>query len=622
MAIHIPPGYPPTDLERSFPFPDSSSRSAGAGSTGSQEWSVLDCQRTLYRHKYSLLLIAGLGILTAALLSAIQPRMYQSQASVQIQGVNDNFLDLRDIYPTSAPSADNAVYIQTQAEMLRQDALIEQVVRKLRLDERPEFAGGVKLWDRRPAGSDLSAANAWKAVEQVKKNLQIVPARGSSIIQIVCDARTPQLASDIANTLAQTFIDQGIEARQRVAKQTHASLSLELAELRKRLLLSEGELDAPGRGADRIMSGSGRDLAGSLPAGPSGALRRELDTTRQFYELISRRADEARVASTMSQSNVRLVGPAQPASHPYKPNLPLNLAMGAFGGLVLAIGYVMLREQTSSVLRAPGEAGSWLALPELGAIPMAANQRIALLSFASFPGPRAILEPVERASLDHPSSGVSESFRATLASILSSGQNGDHPHSMVITSSRPMEGKTTVVSNLGIALADIGANVLLIDGDLRRPRLHKVFDQVNSWGLSDMLREKNAVEELPLEALVKRTAVPRLHLLPSGTCTDNIFGLLWSGRMGRLLPRFREAFDYVLVDAPPCLEFADARIMARHAEKLLLVVRADYTDRQTAQAATQRLLMDGISVMGVIFNCWDPSKSDTYSYVRQRQGVE
>ena len=88
----------------------------------------------------------------------------------------------------------------------------------------------------------------------------------------------------------------------------------------------------------------------------------------------------------MSQSNVRLVGPAQPASHPYKPNLPLNLAIGAFGGLVLAIGYVMLREQTSSVLRAPGEAGSWLALPELGAIPMAANQRIALLSSASFPG--------------------------------------------------------------------------------------------------------------------------------------------------------------------------------------------------------------------------------------------
>ncbi len=534
--------------------------------------------------------------------------MYRSHASIQIQGVNDNFLDLRDIYPTSAPSADNVVYIQTQAEILRQDVLIEQVVRKLRLWERPEFAGGLKPRSvGRPDDSD-SSAPVWKIVEQVKKNLQIVPARGSSIIQIVYEARTPQLASDIANTLAQTFIEQGVEARQRVAKQTYASLSLELDQLRKRLVISEAELDARGRGL--------------APLGPSSAFRRGLDATRQFYELTSRRADEARIASTMSQSNVRLVGPAQPASNPYKPNLPLNLALGAFGGLVLAIGYVMLREQTSSVLRTPGETSSWLDLPELGAIPMAPNRRIALLSWASFAGPRAIVAAVERASLDHPSSGVSESFRATLASILSSGQNGDQPRSMVITSSRPMEGKTTVVSNLGIALAEIGANVLLIDGDLRRPRLHKVFDQVNSWGLSDMLREKNAVEELPLEALVKRTAVPGLHLLPSGTCTDNIFGLLWSGRMGRLLPRFREAFDYVLVDAPPCLEFADARIMARHAEKLLLVVRADYTDRQTAQAAAQRLLMDGIPVMGVIFNCWDPSKSDTYGYVRQRPGFE
>ena len=136
--------------------------------------------------------------------------------------------------------------------------------------------------------------------------------------------------------------------------------------------------------------------------------------------------------------------------------------------------------------------------------------------------------------------------------------------------------------------------MLLIDGDLRRPRLHKVFDQINSWGLSDLLREKNAVEELPPEVLVKKTAVPGLSLLPSGTCTDNIFGLLCSGRMARLLPRFGQEFDYVLVDAPPCLEFADARIMARYAERLLLVVRADYTDRQTAQAAVQRLLQDGI----------------------------
>lgn len=600
MATQIPPDFPPSDLDLSSPTSYLGRRSVAAGPSDRQEWSVLDCGRSLYRHKLTLLSIVGLGILAALLLSILQPRTYRSHASIQIQGVNENFLDLRDIYPNSAPSADNAVYIQTQAEMLHQDALIEQVVRKLHLEERPEFAGSLNSRDKIQLALDPSSPAVWKAVEQVKKNLQIVPTRGSSIIQIVSDAPTPRLASDIANTLAQIFIDQGIEARQRVAQQTYASLSRELDELRKGLLRSEAELE-------------------KSPVTPYSALKRETDRTRQFYEAISRRADEARVAASISQSNVRLVGPAQPSTHPYKPNLPLNLVLGAFAGLALGIGYVMLREQTSSVLRAPGEAGSYLALPELGAIPKATNHGLAILSFA---GVHAGITLVERASLEHPSSGLSESFRATLASILSAGQNGDHPRTMVVTSSNPMEGKTTVVSNLGIALAEIGAKVLLIDGDLRRPRLHKVFDQINTWGLSDVLREKNAVEDLPLDALVKRTTVPRLHLLPSGTCTDNIFGLLWSGRMGRLLPRFREEFDYVLVDAPPCLEFADARIMARHAETLLLVMRAEYTERQTAQAAVQRLLMDGIPVMGVIFNYWDPSKSATYGYIRQRKGFE
>ena len=96
---------------------------------------------------------------------------------------------------------------------------------------------------------------------------------------------------------------------------------------------------------------------------------------------MSRRADEADVASTVRQSNIRLVGPAQPAAHPYKPNVPLNLALGMFGGLALAIGYVMLQEQTNSALRAPGDAGAYLTLPELGAIPKAEKRRFAALGF-------------------------------------------------------------------------------------------------------------------------------------------------------------------------------------------------------------------------------------------------
>jgi receptor protein-tyrosine kinase len=271
----------------------------------------------------------------------------------------------------------------------------------------------------------------------------------------------------------------------------------------------------------------------------------------------------------------------------------------------------MLQEQNTSVLRAPGEAGSYLILPELGVIPSDGAWQPSALGLLN---PSKVKLRVERASLEQRSSSLSESFRATLTSILSAGRNGEHPRILLVTSSRPMEGKTTVVSNLGIALAEISNKVLLIDGDMRRPQLHKVFDQANGWGLSDVLRERNAIDELPLDVLVKKTAVPHLYLLPSGACTDNIFGLLYSGRMSRLLPRFREEFDYVLVDAPPCLEFADARIMARYAEGIMLVVRANYTDRKTAQAAVQRLHFDHTPVMGVILNRWDSSRNDMYGY--------
>ena len=147
----------------------------------------------MYRRKATLLWIAFFGIIAATLFSVAQPRTYQSQASIQIQGVNENFLNLRDIYPTAAPSADNAVYVQTQAEMLQQDALIEQVVKKLRLEERPEYRSGSSLWDRfRPADpGSMPVPAARTAVEEVKKNLQIVASRGSSIIRIVCRGARP-----------------------------------------------------------------------------------------------------------------------------------------------------------------------------------------------------------------------------------------------------------------------------------------------------------------------------------------------------------------------------------------------------------------------------------------------
>jgi receptor protein-tyrosine kinase len=529
--------------------------------THEDAWSLGACLRILYRRKALLLALAALGIIAATVITALQPRKYRAQAVLEVQAINDAFLGLQDINPAGPSTGDAVTYVATQAEILQQDELLEQVAAKLQLDRRPEYTS--------PKG----------LLYELRKDIKIEPVRNSRIINVVCYARTPQLAAAMANTLAGTFIDQTARLRQESASQVYQSLERQMAELPRKPRTSAG-----------------------------------VDVNRRVYETMQAQAYHAWIAARLPWSNVRLINPAQPPLTPSKPNVPLNLALGTLGGLLLGVGSVMLHEQSKAVLREPGEAGNYLQLPELGAIPQVRNWTPAAI-FSNGGGNGTAR--IERAAMEE-TDGISESFRATVASILSTSRNGKHPRILLVSSSQPMEGKTTVVSNLGIALAATSQKVLLIDADMRRPRLHKLFNEANSWGLSDLLREQNAVDGLPLDVLARKTSVPHLSLLPSGASTDNVFGLLNSGRMSRLLPLFREEFDYVLVDAPPCLEFADARIMARYAEKMLLVVRANYTDRRTVHAAVTRLRLDGIPLMGVILNRWNPGPGDPYSYRLQR----
>ena len=283
--------------------------------------------RILCRRKATLLWITCIGALGALLITSRQPRVYQSRASLEVQAFNENFLALRDIYPTATSSFDVGLYVQTQVELLQQDSLIEEVARKLHLGERPEFQPPAAL------------------VGKLRPHIKIVPLRNSRILQVVCDARDAQLAADLANTLAGTFIEQSIETRQRAARQTYESLREQLDELRHELVQPVARAAAkPGAGGER------------------DAGTREADANRRFYEAMLQKANDARMASVVSQSNIRLVAAAEPAARPYKPNLPLNLALGTLGGLVLAIGWVLLQEQNTAALHAPGEAGTYLAL--------------------------------------------------------------------------------------------------------------------------------------------------------------------------------------------------------------------------------------------------------------------
>jgi capsular exopolysaccharide synthesis family protein len=351
-------------------------------------------------------------------------------------------------------------------------------------------------------------------------------------------------------------------------------------------------------------------------------LERDVETNRQLYDTLLQKAREADIATAMRGSNARIIDLAETPLAPSKPNYLWNTLLGAMAGLMFGLVWVVAHETLDRSFKVPGDMSLHLNLPELGVIP-AGNalgrngygryQRLAGLGSAGAPPPPPS-GPVELVTLRDKSSVIAESFRSVVTSIMHSAENGTAPRVILVSSAIREEGKTTVVSNLGIALSEIEQKVLLIDGDLRKPRLHEVFNVPNDWGLSDLLREKSSLRECPLEALVKRTGISELNILTSGPGTSTVSNLLYSHRMLELLQRLRSEFDIVLIDTPPLLDITDARILGRLADAAVLVFRAGKTSRDAALAAKRRLTDDGIPVLGTILNGWDVKQTGAYGY--------
>ncbi len=356
-------------------------------------------------------------------------------------------------------------------------------------------------------------------------------------------------------------------------------------------------------------------------------LKRDVDSNRRLYETMLQKVKETSLTSAMRDSNVLVVDRARPPLLPYRPNLPMNTAIGLFSGVLLGFGFVLLQERIDRRISAPGDAQVYLDLPELGVIPLdelavprQSSGAVHLHRSTQTRPTEAVLRShlsdcPELATWKRKPSLVAECSRTTLTSILLPNQNEEAPRVIVLTSPCPGDGKTTVACNLSIAVAEIGRKVLLIDGDLRRPRLHKVFGVPNNWGLSDVLWSGTSLETVPILDLVRETEVSGLSLLPGGSRGNAIpSNLFYSPRMSRLLARLRKEFDMAMIDAPPMIHLADARVLGRLADGVILVVRSGETTTESALHARQRFAEDGTRVLGTVLNSWDPKSSPRYGY--------
>jgi capsular exopolysaccharide synthesis family protein len=231
---------------------------------------------------------------------------------------------------------------------------------------------------------------------------------------------------------------------------------------------------------------------------------------------------------------------------------------------------------------------------------------------------------------DHSNSIMSESFRGALTSILF---GADHRRDfrahglraggrvLVVTSVDMMEGKTTVLTNLGVVAAERRQRVLLVDADLRRPRLHDIFKVPNERGLTDVLLRSHAPgasDNLPLEAFVRPTATFGLSVLPSGPVDAASTTLLHSSDLHALLARCRKEYDLVLIDTPPLMLYADSRILGRLSDGVVMVVRANMRSQDELKMTCERLQQDHIPILGTILNDWRMDPGQTRAYERYR----
>ena len=405
-------------------------------------------------------------------------------------------------------------------------------------------------------------------VPQLQDMIRPRQIAGTSLIGVYVRDTNPARAATIANELVRAFTAQ-VEREQTARYQSsQASLDAEIKTLEQSMEKTQSTIAFMGVATDPY---SKAELA---------RLQAELSRQQTLYVILLNSAENFRLAAATYQNTLSLVSPAEVPTEPVEPRMLLNGVMGLGLGLALGLLCAFTLSYMDDTIKTEEDVRRITGLPTLGHIPrLPRSRKDSLLQTATSGGT------------------VADAFRTLRVNIQFTSV--DHPtNCLVITSCVPQEGKTLVVANLGAVMAKMDKTVVLVDGDLRRPGLHQLFDLPNEKGLSSLLVDR----ELDLEAQLRETSVPGLRVLTSGTLPPHPPDLLDSQRMLWLIAALKDKADMVLFDAPPLWPVSDARVLAQKVGKALLVIDVGKVRTDAALKAVQMLSMPGVEVLGVVLN--------------------
>jgi len=339
-------------------------------------------------------------------------------------------------------------------------------------------------------------------------------------------------------------------------------------------------------------------------------ITQELETNKQLYNAALQGQKELKVAGTDVPNNITVATPARRAEVVGPPRVR-NILIAFLLALGAGIGLAFLLDYLDDTLKSIEDVDRHLHLPTLALIPaprserrfMPGGNRVALAAAGGDGQPTAL------ALIEEKRSPVAEAYRHLRTSLLLSSA-GQPPKTILVTSSQPSEGKTTTAVNTAVMLAQTGAEVLLLDCDLRRPRVHAHFNMANTRGVTNYLSGDSNIASI----MQDYEKLPNLKVISSGPVPPNSAELLGSEEMRRLILLLSENFTHIVIDSPPAISFTDASILSTMVDGVMLVVHGGRSSRAVVRRAKQQLMDVGAHIYGIVLNNVKLESSDYYYY--------
>ena len=550
----------------------------------SQQWEAFG--RLLRRRLWTILTFLTITVLVVAATTWTQVPIYRATATVFIDMETPNVLAVSSMGEQSVLGQANyltyADYYRTQLEVLKSKALAEQVFANLKLSENAVYA---------TSPSPISTLLSQVTVE---------PIRQTRLAKIHVVDQSPQQAARIANEFALALGEENL-ARAiatetlTLMKNKYIRLQYREADLAQRYKAKHPAMLRLRQEMEQLTQASEQEINRQLHSGQQQATGG--DSAVASKPLIDR-VKESSMLGSLRPNNIRVQDLAHAPSKPLKPNKPLNLILALLLGLIGGLGIAVTQELLDNSVKTPEDIEQDHRLVLLGYVPKINGLRQA----HSLDKSQTRQQPVQ---LDPGSMGA-EAYRTLRTSLLYATPRGNS-HAVVVTSPGTSEGKTTTVSHLGMTLAQSNLKVLLVDADMRRGRLHNVFQLKRTPGLSEFLTGQASLEEV-----IKPTGVAGLSVVASGAFPPNPAELLGSNRMREFLAQATKLFDRVLLDSPPVTAVTDAVILAAMTETVVAIAQSGKTPRQALYRLVSRCQEVRAKVLGVVLNNTPAREAPTY----------